>query len=142
MSDTAHYCLGFAFIGGNVVLIHKEHGPEVVVGRLNGIGGKERPYEAPIAAMVREFEEETGHHVDAVRWRRFLTFRGEGFRVVCYAAQLESEEMYSIGSPEAEQTVVLPLADLPGANVVPNLRWLVPMALDETVDPKSRVWIS
>lgn len=67
----ANYVLGFAFDldGTSVALIHKSH-PEWQAGRWNGIGGSVEVGEQPLAAMVREFEEETGIQTDPVQWRK------------------------------------------------------------------------
>ena len=59
------YVAGFCFseCGGRVALIRKLK-PEWQRGLLNGIGGKMEPGESLHSAMVREFEEETGAHVE------------------------------------------------------------------------------
>lgn len=45
------------------VLLIKKSRPDWQKDHLNGIGGKINPYETPIAAMRREFEEETGLNI-------------------------------------------------------------------------------
>lgn len=56
------YSLGFLFSEDlkHVVLIRKVR-PAFQKGKLNGIGGKIEPGENHLAAMIREFREETGH---------------------------------------------------------------------------------
>lgn len=62
------YVLGFAFAGLDVVLIQKAR-PSWQAGRWNGIGGHIEEGEEPVAAMVREFQEETGVATLASVWR-------------------------------------------------------------------------
>jgi len=66
------YVLGFMFSPDlwQVLLIRKEK-PSWQAGLLNGIGGKIEPGEMPLAAMVREFREETGLDTDPCDWHAF-----------------------------------------------------------------------
>lgn len=70
------YCLGFAFDDmGRVCLITKDK-PDWQRGRLNGVGGTIEPGEDAVAAMVREFKEETGVTTPDFGWTHFGTMRG------------------------------------------------------------------
>lgn len=70
MSRVVDYVLGFAFDlnTDGVVLIRKTH-PDWQAGKLNGVGGHRKKDETAHAAMVREFEEETGVRTHTSQWR-------------------------------------------------------------------------
>jgi 8-oxo-dGTP pyrophosphatase MutT (NUDIX family) len=132
------YCLGFLFSPDwrLFVSIMKDHGPPAVVNRINGIGGKIEDGETPLDAMVREFTEETGLVAPVPRWEHFCTMEGEDWEVWCFRACAPTMEDFERCRTPAGQTeavghaAVRGLHDLP---VVPNLRWLVPFALDMDV---------
>lgn len=81
------YVLGFYFVDDKVALIRKTK-PSWIAGKLNGLGGKILPGEMPIAAMVREFREESGIITFATHWKpltclvapewEIVVFYGEG----------------------------------------------------------------
>jgi 8-oxo-dGTP diphosphatase len=64
------YVVGFMFSPEkHIVVLIRKNRPEWQAGKLNGIGGKIEPNEAPIDAMVREFREETGVETTTEDWR-------------------------------------------------------------------------
>lgn len=123
------YTCGFLFSedGSRVLLIRKLK-PAWQAGKLNGIGGKVEAGETALCAMVREAREEAAL-TDAVAWQHFASIDGTDFHVSFYRA---------FGDPDwgsaqtAEPLEVHPSHDLP-ADVLPNLRWLIPLALDRFV---------
>ncbi len=134
------YVLGFAFdhheddiasgdVSPCVGLIMKNR-PEWQAGKVNGIGGKIEPGEDSIDAMRREFWEETGVAVDD--WHVFATIDGPGYVMYVFRAfQVPIREMRSMTD---EKVAVYSACNLPG-HVIPNLRWLVPLALDQGTYP-------
>lgn len=123
------YVAGFMFDGsGNVALV-KKNKPEWQKGKLNGIGGKIEEGEAPIEAMVREFDEETGclHH----GWQQFCTLSGNDF-VVHFFATLG--DLTQLKTMESEEIVTVPLHHISVETCIPNLTWLIPMALTSAYD--------
>jgi 8-oxo-dGTP diphosphatase len=127
MNTEKQYVLGFLFDPekSTVLLIQKKR-PDWQSGRLNGIGGKINPGEVPLAAMIREFEEETT--VILTRWTRFAEMSGDGFRIYCYKAF-----SYSIGATKTatdEEVFCIRLDNFLNCPVMPNLAWLIPLALD------------
>jgi len=120
------YVVGFLFRnnGTEVALVRKLK-PEWQRGRLNGIGGKIEPNEDSRAAMVREFAEETGATVDD--WRAFAWLRGHGWEVDMYVSHAPAE----VRTVEEEEIAWFPVAEIPFLPTIPNLRWLIPMALDK-----------
>lgn len=114
----------------NVALIAKLRGPEFLVGKLNGIGGKIEPGETAFDAMVREFNEEAG--VVIPTWRHFCTLNVRSCgRVFMYEATATPTQARAVHSVEEEQITWIDVRKMPYYNIVPNLRWLVPMALDK-----------
>lgn len=111
-----------------VALVEKNR-PEWQAGKLNAIGGKIEDGEAPYQAMRREFEEETG--VDRYDWKAFAILTGKDFVVHFYAAF--SDDVNKVRTMEDEDIslyVVRSVLDNP--NLIPNLRVLIPLALDDT----------
>ncbi len=121
------YVAGFYFseYGEQVALIRKLN-PYWQRGLLNGIGGKVEPGEEPYAAMVREFEEETGAHIEG--WRLFCTANTEEDRLHFFTARGDLDVLYSA---ETEEVVTVDAEDISTLDTIPNLRWLIPLALDE-----------
>ena len=125
------YTCGFLFGPDRrqCALIRKDH-PEWQAGLLNGIGGKLKPLEPPPAAMVRKFEEEAG--LTGVEFEEFARLHGGDYRVhffrgfdqaVVNVKTMTSEEVYFYALPIVRR------------DIVPNLRWLIPLALDEFLRP-------
>lgn len=126
------YVAGFLFSPdfSRVALIEKQK-PNWQKGKLNAIGGKiERDGdEFPQEAMRREFSEETGMTV--WEWRRFCVLSGNNsddtrWRVRFYFATGSVDD---VRQTEVEKPIICDSFNLP-ENVIPNLRWLVPMALN------------
>lgn len=123
------YVAGFLFSPDRerVLLIEKRR-PVRQAGLLNGIGGKIEPGETALQAQVREFEEEAGIRLES--WEPVADLRGEHFRVGFFAAfDRVIDDAYSVTD---ERVGIYPVADLFRLPLVPNLRVLVPLALDLT----------
>lgn len=141
--EPQHYVVGYAFRPdmGAVALIEKRK-PAWQVGKLNGVGGKIEPGETPVEAMVREFKEEAGVWIEAMRWLHIRTERfnvttetksdqQEGTAVYHFAVLTTEDEWRSLYSVTREEVVKAPLpleldAPLP---LIYNMRYLVPMAV-------------
>lgn len=122
------YVAGFMFSEDKkkVALIIKNR-PQWQKGLMNGIGGHVETGEKPYDAMVREFEEETGvRHSD---WNHFCTLQGPFGKVHFYKAIGVLGRLKTL----TDETVCVCKAwRLNG--VVPNLNWLIPMALSKNND--------
>ncbi len=130
------YVVGFLFRhdpelpeGIQVALIHKQR-PAWQAGLLNGIGGKCETGEHAIEAMPREFKEETG--ADVQDWAPLKIIVGEDYAVVFFTSW--SGDGVKIESLESEQVGwwdVCPVThQILGPATVPNLRWVVPFAME------------
>lgn len=121
----ASYVVGFMFDPARrSVLLFRKNRPLWQAGKLNGIGGRIEEGETPEEAMCRECVEEVGLHCDT--WQRFCVLSDErGWRIhFLYAiGPILNASAMTDEIPETADTLALP------DNVIPNLRWLIPMAL-------------
>ncbi len=126
-----HYVMGLAFKNNRqyVVMIQKLKGPSYVVNKWNAVGGKVEPDETIHQAICREFQEETNVSTKIEDWRHFCDLVGDDYRVSCFTTQLPDEAAPI--TMETEIVKVWPMYSLP-TEIVPNIRWLIPMALDKT----------
>jgi 8-oxo-dGTP diphosphatase len=159
MRKSRCYVAGFLFDSNaeKIALIEKQR-PEWQRWQLNGIGGKiERnrqncmcyendsdqinfdpcicPMEKPVEAQRREFREETG--VDYEGWMEFCLLDGPdyevhffyGFDNRVFEVKTKTDEKVSIYETlhVLDTSITHPL--------IPNLRWLIPMALSMVYTP-------
>lgn len=125
------YVCGFLFDYNDkrVVLIRKNK-PEWQKGRLNGVGGKIEPGEVPLQAMRREFMEEAGLWIND--WKPTITLTGHnngGWIVHFFCAQGPVDE---VKTKTDEKVEIVPARDLP-QDVIYNLRWLIPLCLEDGI---------
>jgi 8-oxo-dGTP diphosphatase len=130
------YVCGFLFTHDrrHVALIHKLK-PDWQRGKFNGIGGKLEANETISEAMVREFHEETGVWIPPYYWERFLTmkFVAKDEVVHFFKAELQSNRIVATLESKTDELVGWykvseggQILDLP---TLPNLAWVIPMAL-------------
>lgn len=138
------YVAGFlADKEGNVLLVEKKK-PDWQKGKLNGIGGKIEGDEKPADAMAREWLEETGEVRG--KWRLFchlVEASEEGAEVFFYAAVTERPLRYlfpgNFVNDVGEKVLIIPRIAIPLAKTIDNLRWLIPMAFDDSAQPEATV---
>ena len=130
------YVVGFLmnYTGTKVMLIKKER-PSWQKGRMNGIGGKIELGETPLLAMIREFQEETGVHVKS--WTEYCTLHGEEFNLHVFMAYASIETLEQCTSMTDEEVMLIPIALMQHHSPLPNLKWLIPMALSMEHDRAS-----
>lgn len=129
-----NYVAGFMFDHGRtrVALIRKEK-PAWQKGLLNGIGGKieaDKDGFSSASAMAREFTEETGCQTTAQQWELFCAMSDGATWAVDFFATVGDLDL--LRSMESEQVEILFLDDIWSrrAELVENLTWLIPLALD------------
>lgn len=124
------YVVGFAFTADkqHVALIQKAR-PTWQRGKLNGIGGHVEDGESWAQAQAREFAEETGVDIHPSKWVAFATLNGAGYLVRCFYAF--DDAVRNILSITDEPVSLYRVADLPNLPAIPNLQYLIPLALDE-----------
>lgn len=116
-----------------VVLMHKTR-PAWQAGRVNALGGKLLAGETPAEAARREVREEAG--VEVAGWEELLVWDDPVYRLhVVRAFDAAAERAHTA----EDQDVFLAAVDALPANLIDNLRWLVPLALDRDVAVPMRV---
>lgn len=116
-----------------VLLIVKQK-PEWQVGMLNGVGGKVEE-ETIKAAMVREYEEETGVITHPREWDYYCMYVGDEWTVNFFRRFIEHDiDHYHMLTVEVEQLQVYPAEGITEVmNLIPNLKWLIHAALDKNI---------
>lgn len=124
------YVAGFLFdrYRSHVLLITKLK-PNWQAGYYNGVGGKIEHGETPYEAMVREFKEEAGLTVSS-GWRQCAKLRWPTATVYFFSA-VYPYELSDAKSMTDEELIIVPVQKVPQLRVIPNLKWLIPLAADE-----------
>lgn len=125
------YVVGFLFSPclTRVALITKNR-PAWQAGLLNGIGGKVEPGENPLAAMVREFNEEAGLLLQD--WSHFASMSEQGrFALDMFAA---IGDVDAVTSKTDEPVAVLTVTEALQRETVENIPWLLLLAVDHLQD--------
>jgi 8-oxo-dGTP diphosphatase len=124
------YVCGFLFSPdySKVVLIKKNR-PAWQAGMFNGVGGKIEEGETALEAMTREFQEECGLYY--YNWNQFCCIVGEDWKVWFFEG---SVDYYKGVKSNTDETIYIfdtnNLPDHPEYKVIDNLKWLIPMAMD------------
>jgi len=127
-----NYVTGFIFSEDltHVVLLEKLS-PSWQKGLFNGVGGKIENDELPAQAMVRECEEETGVFIRENDWVHYVHLKKPNYFELDVFFAI-SDLAFSAKSTEKEQVHILKINKLP-KNIIPNLKWLIPLALDQSL---------
>lgn len=128
------YVCGFFFDRqlNNVVLIWKNK-PKWQEGKLNGVGGKIEEGETPKSAMMREFQEETGLAIAG--WLYLITISGEDWSVDFLCSRDVDDVFEYAETKESEEVAKIPVDSLGDFDYIPNLQWLIPMAINKIEQP-------
>lgn len=124
--DKIKYVVGFLFSPDykKVVLINKNR-PEFQRGLYNGVGGRIEENETPGDAMSREFMEETGVLIND--WKEYAILDGD---CIVYVFSASSEKYDEVKTQTDERIEIIYTFEVSTLKIMPNLRWLIPMALD------------
>lgn len=136
------YVVGFMYSSSfkDVALIHKKR-PAWQNGLLNGVGGKIELTDASIQASIsREFHEEAGLNTDAEDWTHFCTIRSDEPYEVHFLFTV-NDNIFDTKSQTDEEIIICKTDDLP-PNVIQNLRWLIPMSLDQGIKYEKPIYIN
>ena len=110
-----------------VVLMRRTR-PAWQAGRVNALGGKLLPDESPGGAARREVREEAG--VDVAAWEEFLVWDDPVYRL--HVVRAFDDAALRARTAEDQEVFLAEVRALP-AELIDNLRWLVPLALDADV---------
>ena len=102
--------------------------PSWQAGRVNALGGRLLQGESPATAARREVREECG--VDVAEWCEVLVW--EDAEYVMHVMRTESDQALAARTLEDQEVFLADVNALPH-NVIDNLRWLIPLALDVDV---------
>lgn len=135
------YVAGFLFSEDRQkVLLIQKNKPEWQKGLLNGVGGKIEEFdETPTAAMIREFKEEAA--LDIIDWEPVVNLIGERNGELTYKVDFfcaYDDKIFEAQAMTDEQLHIVDTFSLP-QNVIFNLRWLIPMCLDDNVSKPTDV---
>ena len=130
------YVAGFLFTEDrkHVLLIEKQK-PAWQKGKLNGIGGKIELDENPEHAMMREFLEEVGIEISPGHWNHFSTLYADAHSKHSDKQRWKVRFYYAFGNVmdarqmEIEKPRIVSVNKIGQLETIPNLRWLIPMAL-------------
>jgi 8-oxo-dGTP diphosphatase len=122
------FTLGFIFNPEltKVLLVHKEK-PEWQKGKINGIGGKYEDGETAEQCISRETFEESTLRIPSNEWTYVGTVHQERGDFGVLAATYAGPPQDAVKN-DYEEIEWFKVGKLP-ANVIPNLQWLVPLAL-------------
>lgn len=128
-SHGLEYVLALLFTADarEVVLVHKTR-PAWQAGRVNALGGKVHEGEALVDAARREVREEAG--VDVYEWKEFLLWQDAEYQLRAVRA---FDDAARLARTAEDQEVFLAPVDALPPNVIDNLRWIIPLALDRDV---------
>ena len=103
-------------------------------GLFNAIGGKIEEGEDPATAMAREFLEETGVITLPSEWEYLTLMDGSWGQVYFY--RMFDDRVLNVQTMEEEVIQLVDTLELP-KNIIGNIRWMVPLAMDlETLAPR------
>lgn len=108
--------------------------PAWQAGKTNALGGKIHPGETPPEAARREVREEAGVDVDP--WEEFLVWEDPVYRM--HALRAFHAAAVRAHTAEDQEVFLADARELP-PNLIENLRWLVPLALETDVAIPVRV---
>lgn len=137
MPRITRYCVGFVFNEDmtDVVLIRKNR-PAWQRGKLNGVGGKVEQDEYPEDAMCREFSEETFVTVSPELWSPLCVEKFDAGAIVHFFWFRDELSFNTAETSTDEEIVRRHVASLSVREIIPNLTYLLPMAIAK------EMWIS
>lgn len=120
-----------------VVLIRKNR-PDWQRGLFNGVGGHRQGQgkEMPREAMAREFLEEAGVRTEPDQWIYKLNLINMKVGYELAVLHMTSDLAHEVRTMTDEQVVFVAVdTALQSGQLLPNLRWMIPLCLDPQIKP-------
>ncbi|MCC6425681.1 MAG: NUDIX domain-containing protein [Phycisphaerales bacterium] len=113
-----------------VAMVHKQKGPPCVIGNWNGVGGKIEKHEMAVAAMTREFHEETGVLIPTHHWHNFAKLVAPTYDLFFFS--VFTDEVMGVRTPVGGEPIRLwdTGAIVRERHLMDNIRWMIPFLLD------------
>lgn len=144
------YVVGFPFSDDKeLVMLLRKNKPDFQAGRLNGVGGKVEEFDRlrnaksiRVNAMEREWLEESRGLIGPLDWKWFVTFQGNNSIVHAFKAFADTDTLMKLHGEKNDTGEVFVgfltdfITSRPNAEanrLMPNLSWLLPMALDDDI---------
>lgn len=125
-----NYVAGFMKDSRDRIALVRKNKPSWQAGRLNGIGGGVDGVETPLDAMSREWFEETGDIFD--EWQFFAELRFDDCAVHFFKANVVELPTFPSHNDIGESIEVWDFSIVVRSDlVIPNLRWLMPLAFED-----------
>lgn len=119
----------------NVALILKNR-PDWQKGRYNCIGGHIEKDELPIECVVREFNEECGINTNNQDWHHIGCVNNENLYKVEVFTAIQKDIHGHTETMTDEEVCWFAINKLP-ENIITNLKWLIPYALNYWIQEKT-----
>lgn len=135
------YVCGFLFDKAlDLVVLIEKINPSWQKGLWNGVGGKIEAGETPLQAMTREFKEEAGLEIND--WTQYCTLRGPEFEVHFFFTKMDASKVSEVRAITAERLGIWSIAKalMWSFPLLPNIRWLLPMALSTIKEHRHEVF--
>jgi 8-oxo-dGTP pyrophosphatase MutT (NUDIX family) len=135
LNEVTKYTCGAMFSEDltKVAMIRKNR-PAWMAGKLNFIGGHVEDGESFVETQVREFWEETGVQTTHEQWKHFATLRSVHSLIAFFAT---IGDLAQLRTTTDEEVVVVSEGEV--WDMVPNIVWLLPMAIDKLKETGVRV---
>lgn len=135
MSDKIEATLAFVFNENlDQVLLIKKQKPPQHAGLLNGLGGKLEAGETHLGCVTREISEEAGLSIPPQKWLSVGQMTWSNWEVSIWTATTTDNNAKAF--PESG-VAWYPVQILP-KNIIANLAWLIPLAVDVVVKAESQ----
>ena len=126
------YVLGFCFLSDDSCVMIERSKQDWQHGLINGIGGSIEDTEQPLAAMIREFEEECGFKTLEKHWEHGLTLEDDDWEMHVFRGRLKQTAEAFEGHCNGEGFICCFTPDKLPPNVERTALWLYWMCRDES----------
>lgn len=120
------YTCGFMFDKDNRMILVEKLKPAWQAYKMNGVGGRNERGETQLECMCREWKEETGD--GTTDWEQVLNLKFDDCIVSFYRCRVHEFPTISKVTDTGERLCIF---DSLPENTIDNLKWIVPLMLDD-----------